>query len=156
MERSLAWDQDHQHNVPSSSQTKRCHAVPRGIAELKSYDSKRSCRDTKKAPKLRGESGHKKHKAPESMADSVWLKRSAGRTETGDPTGTEETEDDCWRGSVQTTEALFTAAQVTSDTKPSEHSSLQVNHKIKRIKTSANVQYFQMLVLKINIKIQDV
>lgn len=77
MERSLAWDQDHQHNVPSSSQTKRCHAVPRGIAELKSYDSKRSCRDTKKAPKLRGESGHKKHKAPESMADSVRLKRSA-------------------------------------------------------------------------------
>ncbi len=83
----------------------------------------------------------------------MWLKRW---TEAEDPTGTEKTEDDCWCGSLQTTEALFTAAQVTSDTKASEHRLLQVNYEIKKIRTSVHAQYFQILVLKINRKIQDV
>lgn len=104
----------------------------------------------KEGPKLRGESGYKKHKAPESMADSVWLKRSAAgrRPETRQALRRQKT--------TVHHQALFTAAQVTSDTKPREHRSPQVNYKIKKIKTSVNVQYFQIVVLKINIKIQDV
>lgn len=56
---------------------------------------------------------YKKHKAPEPLADSAGPKLGS-RMDARDPTGSKKTEDDCWCGSVQTTEALFTAAQVTS------------------------------------------
>ncbi|KAI3361926.1 hypothetical protein L3Q82_012278, partial [Scortum barcoo] len=69
MERSLAWDQDHRHNVPSSSQTKRCHAVPRGIAQLKSYDSKQSCREETK----------KNEGAEEGAEEGEWRRGKKGK-----------------------------------------------------------------------------
>lgn len=87
-ESSLAPDQDHRHNVPSSSQPPNKAAVPCracGIAELKRY---------KEGPELQQES---RYKTARSQCLTVCGTDAAGgQMKAGDPTGAEKTESDCW------------------------------------------------------------
>lgn len=126
-----------QRRAPWHRQTKG----PRLRAKLPRY---------KEGTELQGESVYKKHKAAEPMAGSVGPKRSAVRMEAGDPTGSEKTEDDCWCGSVQTTGALFTAAQVTSATKTICTHRLLITDKSRQLKHRYFYSIFTYYPAKIN------
>lgn len=79
MERSLAPDQDRRHNVPSSSQPPNKAVPHRAPWHRRTKELRLRAKLTryKEGPKLRGESGYKKHKAPEPVADNAGLRRSA-------------------------------------------------------------------------------